>query len=288
MKELLLTGSSSFTGTKFVDLYGDKYDITAISRSGLARPVDLNDLGAVTELFNEVKPGAVVHLAATIGRDAGNADVLEVDVKTTKHLIDLAKATGIPFVYTSSEIIYNGRPEGMYREDDDYNPRSDYGKSKMISEQYLKAAGIPYLITRGHRYIGYPSARFDRPKQFPDAIRDLMEGKSVHAESHKQTTFLFIDDLCRVIDQYLQTDADQQIVLNVALKEVATYEQLLKDIAAAAGLDTGLVLADGEEPGWLDNNTLSTDKLRQLGYPQTSYEDVVKSIAADIKANLLI
>lgn len=282
MKKILLTGASSFTGTKFLDLYGKKYDITVISRSNENNPVDLNDLDAITKLYSTVKPDVIVHLAATIGRDAGNADVLSVDVKTTKHLIDLAKSDGVAFVYTSSEIVYNGRPDGMYEEDDAYNPRSDYGQSKVIAEKYLKEAGIPYLITRGHRYIGYPSVGFDRPKQFPDAIRDLMAGKVVHAEAKKKVNLILVDDICDIIDHYIENDSDKQILLNMGMPETITYSKLLKDIARRTNIDPDLVLDDGEEAGWLDNNTLNTSKLRTLGYPQRSYDEIVEIISEGI------
>jgi dTDP-4-dehydrorhamnose reductase len=283
MRKLLLTGSSSFTGSKFLEIYGKKYDITVISRSHKDDPIDLNDLEAVTDLYNSVKPDAVVHLAATIGRDTGNADVLSVDVRTTKHLIDLAKSDSIPFIYTSSEVVYDGRPDGMYKENDDYNPRSDYGQSKVVSEKYLKEADIPYLITRGNRYIGYPSSGFDRPKQFPDALKDLVAGKVVHAEAKKKANLILVDDICDIIDHYIENDSDKQIVLNMGMPETITYSQLLKDIAKEASLDEDLIHNDGEEAGWLENNTLDTTRLKDLGYPQRNYDEIVKLIAEDIR-----
>jgi dTDP-4-dehydrorhamnose reductase len=284
MKKIILTGASSFTGTKFIELYGSKYDITPISRNNATHPVDLNDQNQLKALFDAVKPDVVVHLAATIGRDAHNADVLSVDVATTKSLIDLAKAANIPFVYTSSEVVYDGRPDGMYEETDEYHPRSDYGKSKVISEEYLKTSGLPYLITRGHRYIGYPSKGFDRPKQFPDALKDLLAGKDVHLDSKRQVTMILVDNICDIIDHYIEHDSDKQILINMGMKEVTTYYNLWLDIARAANIDTKLIHDDGDEPGWLMNNTLSTQKLRDLGYPQRSYEEVVDTIVRDIKS----
>jgi len=282
MKKLLLTGASSFIGTKFIDLYGQKYDITPISRSHPTRPVDLRDKEALSSLFDEVKPNIVVHLAATIGRDAGNADVLAVDVTTTKSLIDLAKQYEIPFVYTSSEIIYNGREHGMYEETDEYHPRSDYGQSKVLSEEYLKNSGLPYLITRGHRYIGYPSPSFDRPKQFPDALKKLTSGRDIHVDSKRKITLVLIDDICDIINHYIQHDAGRQLILNMGMEKVATYYNVWLDIAKASGLNSQLIHGDGDEPGWLMNNTLSTKKLRELGYPQRTYEQVINVIADGI------
>ena len=283
MKKLLLTGASSFTGTKFIELYSNKYDISPISRNNPAAPIDLNDKGALEQLFESVKPDVVVHLAATIGRDSKNADVLTVDVATTKSLIDLAKEHEIPFVYTSSEIVYNGRKEGMYEESDSYRPRSDYGKSKVISEEYLRNSGLPYLITRGHRYIGYPSPGFDRPKQFPDALREVLSGNDIHVDSKRKVTLILIDDICDIIDHYIQHDIENQLILNMGTEKVTTYYDLWLDITKVAGINPELIHGDGDEPGWLMNNSLSTKKLRKLGYPQRSYEQVVKVITDGIK-----
>jgi dTDP-4-dehydrorhamnose reductase len=278
MKKIILTGASGFTGTKFIELYGSKYEIIPISREDDKNPIDLHDREKLAALFDTVKPDVVVHLAATIGREANRADVLTADPTTTKSLIDIAKAHNVPFVYNSSEIVYNGRPDGMYEETDEYHPRSDYGKSKVIGEEYLRASGLPYLITRGHRYIGYPSADFDpaRSKKFTDTLRDLVAGKEIYLDDKRKVTLTLIDDVCDVIDHYIEHDLDKQFTLNVAMNKVTTYYNIWLDIARAAGLDTKLVHNEGDEPlYWLMQNALSTQKLRDLGYPQRSYEETL-------------
>jgi dTDP-4-dehydrorhamnose reductase len=180
--------------------------------------------------------------------------------------------------------VYNGRPDGMYEETDESHPRSDYGTSKVIAEEYLKASGLPYLITRGHRYIGYPSPSFDRPKQFPDTLKQLLAGEDIHVDAKRKVTLILIDDICDIIDHYIEHDADKQIILNMGMENVTTYYGLWLDIAHAAGIDTARIHDDGDEPGWLLNNTLSTQKLRDLGYPQRSYEEVISTIVTGIKA----
>lgn len=284
MKKVILTGASSFTGTKYIELYGKKYDIYPVSRNNAQFSIDLSDTERIKQYFNDVQPDAVVHLAATIGRDAGNADVLTVDVDSTKALIDLARERNIPFVYTSTEMVYGGRPNGMHEETDPYKPRSDYGRSKVISEKYLRVSGLPYLITRGHRYIGFPAPGFDRPKQFPDALRDIMAGKHIHLDSKRKVTLILIDDICDIIDHYLSHEADKQLILNMGMERVTTYYDLWMDLAREAGFDRGLLHPDGDEPAWLMNNTLSTAKLRQLGYPQRSYEEVIGTIAQALRS----
>lgn len=283
MKKVLLTGASGLTGTKFIELYGSKYEITSISREG-ENPVDLNDREKLWALFKRAQPDVIVHLAATIGREADRADVYSVDTTTTRTLIDLAKIHNVPFVYNSSEIIYEGRPDGMYEETDEYHTRSDYGRAKATNEKYLKASGVPYLITRGHRYIGYPNEHFnrDRSKKFFLTMKDLIDGKEVHLDAKRSITLPFIDDICDVIDHYIEHDLNKKIVLNVGMEKVTTYYDLWCDIARASGIDTALIHNDGDESKWLPDNTLSTKKLRKLGYPQRSYEDIIETIAKGI------
>lgn len=286
MKRIILTGASSFTGTKFIELYGSKYEIISISRENKTNPIDLNDHEKLAELFDSAHPDVVVHLAATIGREEMKADVFSVDTATTKSLVDLAKIHHVPFVYNSSEIVYDGRPNGMYEETDDYHQRSDYGRAKAINEKYLKSSGLPYLITRGHRYIGYPSKDFDRnrSKKFSITMKDLIDGKDVHLDAKRSTNLPLIDDICDVIDHYIEHDLSKQIVLNVGMEKITTYYDLWCDIARAAGIDTALIHDDGDEPKWLPNNTLSTQKLRNLGYPRRSYEDIIETIAKGIRS----
>lgn len=288
MKKVILTGASSFTGTKFIELYGSRYDIVSISRENRANPIDLNDSDKLASVFSAVHPDVVVHLAATIGREADRADVFSVDTSTTKSLIDLAKKYGTPFVYNSSEIVYEGRPDGMYEEGDEYHQRSDYGRAKQANEKYLRESGLPYLITRGHRYIGYPSISFDRDrsKKFSVTMKNLIAGEEVHLDNKRNITLPLIDDICDVINHYIEHDLDKQIILNVGMQKVTTYYTLWRDIANAAGINPALIHDDGDEPNWLPNNTLSTEKLRSLGYPQRSYEQIIDIIAGGMRNEL--
>ncbi len=288
MKKVVLTGASGFTGTKFIELYSSKYEIIPISRESKLNPIDLKDHEKLTELFDRTKPDVIVHLAATIGREADRADVFSVDTATTKFLVDLAKKHKLPFIYNSSEIVYEGRPDGMYEETDEYHQRSDYGRAKVVNEKYIKASGLPYLITRAHRYIGYPSDSFDRTrsKKFTITMMDLIAGKEVHLDAKRNISLPLIDDICDVIDHYIEHDQDKQIVLNVGMEKITTYYNLWCDIGRAAGINTSLIKDDGDEPKWLPDNTLSTEKLRRLNYPRRSYEEIVELIAAGIKSEI--
>jgi dTDP-4-dehydrorhamnose reductase len=280
--KIFMTGSTSYTGTKFTELYGAEFNILGVSRQDQDHPIDLLDFEALRELYEEFKPDFVLHLAADVGRDATtNNAITETNPAILKCLIDLALKRSTPFIFTSTEAIYGGKEqEGEYTETDDYKPRSPYGASKVASEKLLIASGLPYLITRGHRYVGV-NKNYLRPKQFPDALRQLTEGQEIHCDSKKLFKPLLINNLCDIFVHYIRNDADKQVLVNVGVDRTSTFYGLMTDVAKTLGIDPAVVKPNGEETGWPANSTLSFTKLSELGYPTVSYEEMLATIKAD-------
>lgn len=281
-ERIFLTGSTSYLGTKFIELYGSQFDILGVSRSDKDNPVDLLDFDEVRRVFTDFKPGIVMHLAADLGRDSTTSkEITETNPAITKCLVDLAKTAMTPFIFTSTEAVYGGKEEtGGYAETDDYKPRSPYGASKVASERLLIASGLPYLITRGHRHVGI-SRGFDKPKQFPDTLKALTDGQPVHVDSQKIFTPVLINNACDIFAHYIANDTDKQIIMNIGVNKPTTYYDFVLDVAKALTLDTALVRSDGNEAGWPQNSSLSVQRLHAMGYPSVSYEGMLETIRQD-------
>lgn len=283
-QRVFLTGSTSYLGTKFIELYGSQFDIFGIARSDKINPINLLDFESVSRAFNDFKPDFVIHLAADLGRDyISNNQIKETLPSITSHLIELAKSANTPFIFTSTEAVYGGKETiGGYIETDELKPRSLYGEAKVESEKIIKDSGLPYLITRGHRYVGI-SKSFSKPKQFPDTLKSLQADETVHLDSHKIFTPFLINNACDVIAHYINNDSHKQLVLNVGVNKPTTFYDFVVDVAKALELDTALVKDDGEEAGWPENSSLSMKKLEELDYPTVSYEEMLDIIRTDPK-----
>jgi dTDP-4-dehydrorhamnose reductase len=246
--------------------------------------VDLSDPAAVAQVWHQCQPDAVVHLAADLGRDAGSAEsIVDNATATMRTLVELAQPRQTPFVFTSSEAIYGGRWElGQYSEEGPIQPRSPYGESKVACEQVLRDSGLPYLITRTHRYVG-GSRRFHRPKQFPDALASLRAGQSIHCDPVKVFTPVLINHLCQVIAHYLTAETPAQVTVNVGVDQAVTFAQFMRDVATAIGANPELVITDGNEAGWPANSSLTVELLVQLGYPTCPYKHALEVIAAEVR-----
>lgn len=199
----------------------------------------------------------------------------------TKNLVELSKANNIPFIFTSTEAVYGGKEQGGYSETDGYQPRSPYGESKVQSEKILMSSGLPYLITRGHRYVGI-NKNYHRPKQFPDALNVLLSDQEVHLDSQKLFTPTLINDICDVFVHYISNDIDQQIIMNLGVDKATTFFDFMSDVADTIHIDRKLLKPDGLEAGWPGNSTLSVKKLLELGYPYFTYRQLLKTIKSEL------
>ena len=105
--------------------------------SGNVRYLDLTDFDAVRREFQKDKPQLVIHCAAvsTLAAAQSNPDLARrVNVDVTALLAGLA--VDIPFVFFSSDLVFNGR-KGNYVETDAVNPIHLYGETKAAAEQIV-------------------------------------------------------------------------------------------------------------------------------------------------------
>lgn len=131
-----ITGASGLIGNYLVQtapLFAPQYRLRALRRTDF----DLLDHGAMERAFMKDQPKLIIHCAAiTTILDAENNPPLaqRVNVEATKFLAHLA--AGIPFVFFSTDLIFDGT-KGDYLETDAANPLHVYGETKLAAEEIV-------------------------------------------------------------------------------------------------------------------------------------------------------
>jgi dTDP-4-dehydrorhamnose reductase len=101
-----------------------------------ALPVD--DRTAVLAAVEALRPHLIVHAAAYTAVDACETDpdrAFAVNALGTRHVAEAAARWGAHLVYISTDYVFDGRAEAPYREWDQPNPLSVYGRSKLGGER---------------------------------------------------------------------------------------------------------------------------------------------------------
>ncbi len=99
--------------------------------------MDIADRTSVEAVFKREKPGCVIHCAAYTAVDRAEEDMeqaRQVNVRGTANVAEAADKAGALMVHISTDYIFDGKGYRPYRESDNANPASVYGKTKLDSE----------------------------------------------------------------------------------------------------------------------------------------------------------
>ena len=161
---ILLIGSDGQVGWELRRTLAPVGQVIASSLEGESGPsVDLADAASVRRIFNEVHPDAVVNAAAYTAVDKAETDreLAQAINGDALHLIgELAKASGIPVVHYSTDFVFSGQTDRPYREDDEPEPVSVYGQTKLDGERALLDSGADALILRTAWLYGVRGSNF--------------------------------------------------------------------------------------------------------------------------------
>jgi dTDP-glucose 4,6-dehydratase len=174
---------------------------------------DIADRAAMTRVFAEHRPGAVLNLAAETHVDRSidsPQPFIDTNVTGTFVLLDTARQfvaaldaaarDAFRFLHVSTDEVYGTLgPTGAFREETPYAPNSPYAASKAAADHlaraYFHTYGLPVLITNCSNNYG--------PYQFPEKLIPLMilnatEGRPlpVYGDGGQVRDWLHVDDHC--------------------------------------------------------------------------------------------
>lgn len=166
MKKLLVTGASGFLGWNLChvaqetwQVYGTYFTHSVTSGDVKLYKIDLTDYTALEKFFTAIQPDAVIHLAAASKPNfcQKNPEVsYKINVTASMYLAQLCAKRNIPFIFTSSDLVFDGQ-NPFYKESDPVSPICVYGEHKVIAEQKIQKNYPVAAICRMPLMFGLPS-----------------------------------------------------------------------------------------------------------------------------------
>ncbi len=161
MKRILITGSNGLVGQTLLHHLLGRSGIEIMATSahenrypGLAldqfSQTDLQVPGQTAALILDFKPDAVIHAAAMTQADPCelNPDLCDrINIEGTREVARASEKVGSYFVFLSTDYVFDGL-QGPYREEDEPNPVSSYGWSKLRGEYLTRRLATPWTIIR--------------------------------------------------------------------------------------------------------------------------------------------
>lgn len=183
MKKLLVTGASGFLGWHIIQNAIHQWDVYGIC---LNHPVSIpgarilqTDIVRYQDLktcFHSIMPDAVIHAAAVSDPNICEQNPEQtrmINTQASIHLAGLCASAGIPCVFTSTDLVFDGT-DAPYSEDDKPCPVSHYGEQKVLAETGMKDVYPSTVVCRLPLMFGNPgpvAKNFLQP-----LVRALSEG----------------------------------------------------------------------------------------------------------------
>lgn len=147
MTSILLFGKTGQVGWELQRSLSVLGRLTAID----IEECDLTDSEAIRTVIRQVQPNVIVNAAAytAVDKAESNADIAQKvnSVAPTVMAVE-AKTIGAWFIHFSTDYVFNGEKSGAYLENDETEPLSVYGRTKLEGEQGIIDSGANYLIFR--------------------------------------------------------------------------------------------------------------------------------------------
>ena len=251
IKRILVTGSNGLLGQKLTDrLINDEgFELIATSKGLNRHPntagyeyaeMDVCDLQNVNQVLKRFKPDAVIHTAAMTNVDQceDNKDLAWLmNVEAVKNLISACSEFDVRLIHLSTDFVFDGE-DGPYAEDDEPNPVSYYGRTKLEAENLLKASAIKWAVIRTIIVYGIVTD-MSRSNIVLWAKGALEKGEPINVVFDQWRMPTLAEDLAECC--VLAAARDAQGIYHASGKDFMSIIELVEKVAEFYNLDKSLI-----------------------------------------------
>lgn len=233
--KILITGGLGYLGSWLTDFFcRHNHEVHVLSSSDHKQLKAINyhfihaDITAAKEMAAKLSMNFDCCIHAASLNDSFVKDypqkALNVNAFGTRNVLEVLADKGIGrFVYLSTFHVY-GKDNSNINENSPLNPANDYGSTHLFGEYYVKqfwnTHRVPYTILRPTNGYGAPR-RPDSTKWYlaiNDLARSAFEKGEIILNSNGLASrdFIWLGDVCNIINNILQTDKTCGEVFNVS------------------------------------------------------------------------
>lgn len=251
MKKVLITGSNGLLGQKLLDLYLTIEDIELIATArGENRyprkegytytSLDITNEKEVQQVIAQHAPDCIINTAAMTNVDSCETDKEGCDklnVDAVAYLIAAANTEGAHLIHLSTDFIFDGK-KGPYKEDDEPNPLSYYGHSKLLAENMVREYCTKWSIVRTVLVYGVVND-MSRSNIVLWAKGALEKGQPINVVDDQFRTPTLAEDLangCQLIE-HKQAEG----IYNISGKDQMSILELVQRVANYFDLDASVL-----------------------------------------------
>ncbi|WMJ00282.1 dTDP-4-dehydrorhamnose reductase [Pseudomonas chlororaphis subsp. aurantiaca] len=145
--KILISGQHGQVSQALQQYLGNQHELIVPGRGLL----DLSNPDAIRQQVRSLRPQLIINAAAHTAVDQAESEpelAFAINASAPGVFAEEARELGIPLIHYSTDYVFDGSKQAPYTEDDEPNPLSVYGQSKLAGEQAIGTAGGEHLILR--------------------------------------------------------------------------------------------------------------------------------------------
>jgi dTDP-glucose 4,6-dehydratase len=249
----------------------------------------IEDAGAVAGAIDGVE--AVVNFAAETHVDRS---ISEPDAFVRTHaigtfvLLEAARERSLRYLQVSTDEVYGSIEEGSFTEESPLRPSSPYSATKtgadLLVQSYAHTYDMPAVICRGSNNYG--------PRQYPEKLIPLMVLNALHGDAlpvygdgMQVRNWIHARDFASAIHHVLEHGVAGE-VYNAGGPDECPNIDVVRRVIALTGGDDSLIEYVTDRPGHDRRYSLSSDKVRALGWKaQVRFDEGLEETVAWYRDN---
>jgi dTDP-4-dehydrorhamnose reductase len=230
--KILILGAGGRLGAALLREYRDKFDVAGFNHTQL----DLSDLGAVREKLLKASFDVLINAAGFTKVDLCETQperAFLINAEAPRVVAEICDEKNARLIHFSTDYVFDGDKREPYTEEDEANPISVYGESKLAGESNVLAVQYQNLIVRVSWVFGP-----DRPSFIDAMVQQAQKNDEVDAVADKFSTPTYTLDVAAMLPQFFDGNVSGGILhfANAGQCSWREYAQWAVDCCHDAGL----------------------------------------------------
>ena len=232
MTKIVIIGAGGRLGAALMREYRDKYNVVGFNHAQL----DLSKLNDVREKLRPTNFDVLINAAAFTNVDLCETErdrAYLINAEAPALLANICRDKAAKLIHFSTDYVFDGKKRTPYTEEDEANPISVYGASKLAGEKNVLAGENRHLVVRVSWVFGP-----DRPSFVDGIIKRAEETQKVDAIADKFSTPAYTLDIAKMLPNFLNANVEGGILhfANAGECSWQEYAQWAVDCCREAGL----------------------------------------------------
>jgi len=285
--KLLIIGADGQVSTELARQALDDADISSITQFGMD-VVDLTKPQSGADAIAKTEADVVINATAYTAVDKAEEDeerALLINGEGPRVMAEAAAAKGIPFLHISTDYVFEGGGTDRWLESDPTGPLGAYGRTKLVGEEGVIAAGGVHGILRTSWVFSAHGANFVKTMLKLAETRDSLN--VVNDQIGGPTAAADIAETLLIMAKAYQNGQGKSGVFHYAGSPDASWADFASEIFAQAGKEmtvTGIPTSEYPTPATRPlNSRLDCQKIAQVfGIPTPDWRKSLGEVLKDL------